>query len=762
MFLVPFLRRLAIVLAAILLVLVVAEVVARFAAPWYSSRHLIASTDDTGAAVWIDNAFFSYRFAPPRTAVPPLPVVATQQRAPGSIRIVLLADDAGLGLPDPSFGLARVLEALLQTRAPDAHVEVIPLGVAGGNSHVLRESARDLARLAPDAILLLFGNNEISGPFGPASPSGRLHTSAHIARLLTLLSRTYLQQLFSDLRNRLLPRQADRDAWKSVEPLTLRDRLVLDDPRLSSARRSFRQNYDAILSMAKSAAPVVIPATIPVNLRDCSPLATAYLPDETKAQEVRELFRAALRKTADGDLPAAADLYDQLLAINPRHAEALYRAATVALTLSRTKTAASLFRRAADADALPLRATTDFNQIILAAATNRDLVPLDAERLFATLSTNGIPGHDLFLDHVHYTFPATYALAKAFLDELQKNPHFEPLLPAPRALLPSESALARSLLQNPWGELAVSSTLLRQQINQPFLRQTTHTNTLAHLRTIRDAAQHRVDAIPPKQTHTIFARHREARPRDLDLNARAAYYLFRAGDPVRAEAAAREALALAPHRYDIRALLAFLLSAQGQPFETVLPILHAPDGHDGYYDVYYSIHVAQFLLDASLPEPAIPWLQYALSRDKSNSSASILLSTAFYKSDDLHEAVSVLRSAALCTPGNPMVWEELACQYTLAGNREKSLSALGNAESIAPYRFIRLYKYADALVRTFQFQRAAPILKQYLVAVPEDPDALALQARINLGLLMTNTVPTNNLSATNLPAVTPPEPAPQN
>ena len=535
-FLFRHLRRILLILAVLLILLVVAEVTARLFAPFYSSRHLVASTAADGTPVWIDNPFFAYRFEPPRTATPPLPVVATQERTPGSIRIVLLADDAGLGEPAPSFGLARVLEALLQARVPTSNVEVIPLGLVGGNSHTLRESARDLGRLRPDAVILLFGNNEIAGPFGPASLSGRLHTSSSIARFLTVLSRTHLHQLYVDCRNRFLPRIADREAWKSVEPLTLRDRLQLDDPRLSSTHRAFQKNYDDILGLALDAASVVVPVTVPVNLRDCSPFATAYLRDETQAQNVRELFRAAIKATDAGDLEAAAAQYDSLFALNPRHAEALFRAADVQLALGHVSAADALYRRAADSDALPLRASPAFNQIIREAAAARNLPLYDADHLFATLATNGIPGHDLFLDHIHYNFTATYALASALLDTLQSYPLFAALLPPPRQrhTPPPPDELATFLLENPWGELSMTDTIIHQQLSQPFLRQTTHTRTLTHLRALRDAAQARVDAIPLRQVHAIFARRQEARPRDIAFSALVAYNVFRAGDPARA------------------------------------------------------------------------------------------------------------------------------------------------------------------------------------------------------------------------------------
>jgi len=468
----------------------------------------------------------------------------------------------------------------------------------------------------------------------------------------------------------------------------------------------------------------------PVNLRDCAPFATAYLKDETKAQEVREIFRAAIKATNDGDLHAAYARYGELLERNPRHAEALFRAATVALELGHVDEAAALYRRAADADALPLRATSTFQQIVRDLATQNHLGLCDADALFCAASTNGIPGHDLFLDHIHYAFPAACDLAADVLRALQDAPAFAARLTAPEAPLPARDELAAYLLQNPWGELSVADTLLRQQLSQPFIRQTTHTNALAHLHAVREAAQARVDAIPPLQTHAIFARRKEARPDDLYLSARAAYYLIRIGDAPRAETAARNALALAPHRYDLRALLAFILSAQHKPFAEVLPVLHTPDAHDGYFHIRYALNVATSLETAGHHAQAAEWARYILEQDPCNAGAAIQLARALYQLGEFDASIATLNAATEAVPENPLVWEELCSIYCLTHDWNASTKALNRAERLAPYRYTRLLKLAQAMARLHQYKRAHNALYRYLSVVPEDPDALALQAEL--------------------------------
>ena len=703
--------------------LALAEGVLQLVSPGQSSRYLVAGKNGDGTPVWMDNAFFSYRFFPPRTAPLPLPVRVPKKGGTGALRVVLMGDTALLGEPDPSFGVGRILEPLLQARAGGRKGEVLSLGLAGGNSHVVREIARDLKRLSPDAVVVATGNNEISGPYGPASPTGRLHTSSRIARLLILANRTRLRQLGAELLARHFPEREDARAWKDTEPLTLRDRLESGDPRLRTAERSFRKNYRAILTAARDAARVVVPCTVPVNLRDCAPFATAYSPDETVAQRVREALRAAVALEKAGESRQACQKYEEALSLNPGHAEALFSLARLWEQLGNPDAAGRFYRQAREADALPLRATEAFNEAIRDEAGRQRLEPFDAERLFEECSETGVPGNDLFLDHVHPTFPARYRLAA----ELASRLAWELGLDDGGVDGPGEEEVSGLLLFSPWGKRYELDALLHGQLVQPFLRQRTHEETVARLRADLKECQERLDAMPSNLGHEAFARRQQKRPDDAWLSARAAYYLMQAGDAARAERAAEAALAVWPHRYDARALLAFIRAMQGGGAEDGLAVLRPEGERCGYYDVVYAVSVADNLAEAGHCAEAEPWLHYALERDPWNSRASMVLSRALYQQGMAEDAVTVLSKALERTPSNPLLWDDLSVLYCLMGEWELSDEAMDHSERIAPYRFQRLFKRAEALARVKEYRRAINPIDRYLEAVPDDPEAVALR-----------------------------------
>lgn len=690
--------------------------------------------------------------------------MALKTRPAEGLRVCLLGDSVAMGAPDPSFGLGRHLELMLRHRYPGRPVEVIQMTLDEGNSHVLREVARDLAQLRPDAVIVLAGNEEIAGPYGPASGLGRLHHSSRIARLMAIFSRTRLSRLFVAAGDRLVPTRADRDAWRSQEPISLKGRMMPGDPELKTAYRSFRKNLSAILRKAAAAAPAVVACTVPVNLRDCAPFSTSFLADETAAQEVREILRAAAAAEAATNRTEAARLYADAIRRDPTHAEALFRAARLALDDHHTAEAAALFSRARDADALRLRADSQINSIIRACAAETAASLLDAEALFAIRSPQGIPGRELFLDHVHFSFEANHLLASALLDRLE---FLRAFAAEPAGAIPDAQVLADDLLYHPWGRAAQLESTLHQMLRPPFRRQLDNAETIDRLKKEKRLWDARAAAVSPQNTRAIFARRQSLRPDDAWLAARTAWYLLRADDAVRAEAAALAAHRQWPHRLDVRALLALIRAVRNQPAGDGIAFLRGA-GDPGYYDVGMAIGIGRELSKKKRSGTARAWLAYALERDPWNSEAAIALAETQHRLEGIEEiidellreteryrsrwtwtamaldevryvlsqnerAIDVLEKAKERNPHNPLLWESLATLYTLRGGRSNWTIATEyylKSEEIAPHRYERLLKWADAHYRLRQWRFAQNRITDYLAAVPNDPEALALQAEI--------------------------------
>ncbi len=720
-------RRLFVAAAILLALFLLLELLAFLLLPRRSTRFLIEGRSNDQPA-WIDNQFFSYRFFSDRMALPPLPVVALQTPSPEAIRVCLLGGSSAMGAPDPAFGIGRQLQHMLQSRYPGHPVEIIQMTLEGGNSHVLREAVRDLDRLRPDAVVVLTGNEEIAGPYGPASGLGRWYYHPLLNAALRLFSRSRQSQLFIAGINRLFPARVDLDVWQSQEPMTLRGRMAPDDPRLSPALRTFRRNLKAILHTAARASPVVVVCTVPVNLRDCAPFATSFLEDESTGQQVRETLRAAIAAESATNRIEAARLYSEAIRLHPTHAEALFRAARMALRENRTAEAAALFSRARDADALRLRADSRINAIIRQCAAETSASLFDAEALMAIRSPQGIPGREWFLDHVHFTFEANHLLASSLLDRLEFLQAFRP---RPEGSVPGPDVLAGELLFHPWGRAAQVNALIARQIRAPFRRQINHAEILDALNQDKREWDSRVAAISPENTRRIIARRRALFPDDPWLAAGAVPGLVEAGDFSQASTAAHAAHRHWPHRFEIRGLLALVGSCQGQDVPSGVALIRGPDGSDfGYFDVEQAIAIGRSPLKNQGPAAIRPWFEYALERDPMNSEAAIELANTLYHLDEGAQALELLQNAIERNPRNPLLWEEVAKLYCLAGKWELATRCFQQSEEIAPYRYERLLKWADALARLHQYSRARKPIDRYLAAIPDDPEALALHERI--------------------------------
>lgn len=759
-------KRLVLALLILLGIGLLLEVAAPLFFSSRSTRFLIEGVAHDQPA-WTENPFFTYRFYPGRLAPAPLPIVARQTPSNDTIRICLLGGSTAMGMPEPAFGLGRQLERMLQHRYPGQTIELIPLGYDGANSHVLREVARDLQRLNPQVVIVLTGNDEVAGPYGPATGLGRLHSSSRIARAMVLFSRTRLAQMIAGTFHQIFPARIDQAAWQRQEPITLRGRLPPRDPHLKTVARSFRKNLRAILTAAEEASPAVIVCTVPVNLRDCAPFSTPYLTDEAAAQEVRETLRAATAAAAATNRFEATRLYANAIQLNPDHAEALFRAARLALDDNRTAEAAALFSRARDADALRLRADSSINALIRECAANRSASLLDAEALFAIRSPQGIPGRELFLDHIHLTFSGSYLLASALVHRME----FMGAIPAaPAARIPTVADMAEALLYHPWGQAAQIETLIQQQLRAPFRRQTTNAETLARLKEERTHWQERVAAFTPDTTRAIFARRLASHPDNAWLAMRTSWHLLKANALPQAETAAAVAYSRWPHRFDTRALLALTRACQGQDARQGIDLLRGTPGSSGYYDIHFATVIGQELLERGQLVYARPWLKYAIERDQWNSDAIIALAETLHRLDGVNQrtatqlrklsnathppfawtidwmsealrlleqdqqAVDLLQDASKRNPRNPLLFEELAVLYTLTGDWKTASDCYRRSEELAPYRYERYLKWADAMFRLRQYRRAKIQMNRYQIYMPDDPEALELQKQIDAKL----------------------------
>src|SRR5213078_4245229 len=114
------------------------------------------------------------------------------------------------------------------------------------------------------------------------------------------------------------------------------------------------------------------------------------------------------------NFPSALDSYSACQRIDPKYAELHFRVGQALLRSGKTNEAKAAFESARDLDTLRFRADNHINASIRTLSSKEGVDLVDAVKLFAQNSPEGIAGQELLLEHVHLNFEGNYLLARAF------------------------------------------------------------------------------------------------------------------------------------------------------------------------------------------------------------------------------------------------------------------------------------------------------------------------------------------------------------
>ncbi|HWD94347.1 MAG TPA: tetratricopeptide repeat protein [Verrucomicrobiae bacterium] len=474
--------RILALLGAPLVILGVLELILRVAGFGYPAAFLLPS-ENHGQKTWVQNNQFGWRFFGAQMARLPQPISIPQHKAPGTIRIFVFGESAAFGDPQPRFGLPRMLQAILELRHPGAKFEVVNAAMTGINSHTIVPIARDCARAGGDVWVIYMGNNEVVGPFGAGTVFGPQAPPLPVIRASLDLKATRTGQLFDSLAGAFRPPPPSKSEWGGMT-MFLNQRIRSNDPRMPNVYRNFERNLADILQAGHDSGAGIVLSTVAVNLKDCAPFASLHRTD-LSAEKLAD-WDAAVKSGAAaedaGDWQAALSSFSRAAEVDDTFAELRYRMGRCALALREPAEAVKQFTAARDLDALRFRCDTRLNEIIRQAGVNRAgdrILFADAERAFAEASPDGLPGADLFYEHVHLTFAGNYLLASVLARQVEQ------LLPsaiAPaKASWPEMSDCAARLARTDRDAQLAFSEILSRLADPPFTWQLNHPEQLRHL-----------------------------------------------------------------------------------------------------------------------------------------------------------------------------------------------------------------------------------------------------------------------------------------
>ena len=398
--------------------------------------------DIDGEAFYQENPDFADQFYPPSLNVGPLQNTFAAERLDDRLRVFVLGGSAAMGFPHKNHGVDRLLAAQLRELFPNKDVEVVNTAMTSVNSHVVYQVAKTLPAESADVAVILMGNNEVVGPYGPGTFNQNFLSSLSAIRALQALKRTRLWQLLDSALSEVQSSDAKADLeWQGMQ-MFVDNGVAEDDPRMSAVYEHFEGNLRDIVDTLDAKGMHVVLSTVPVNLRQSAPFLSVSRDDisagdETKLTALRE--RAELQ-ALNGRWREAQDLWQQAIALDAGHADSHFQLATSLENLGEYALARSHYERALDLDGLRFRADTRINAIIEGVAREYDSSQVSfvhSSKGFDRASAPYAPGWDLLVEHVHYDFSGNAVLARIFARAIAR--HLSPTTP-PKLLKPEEVA----------------------------------------------------------------------------------------------------------------------------------------------------------------------------------------------------------------------------------------------------------------------------------------------------------------------------------
>jgi len=689
--------------------------------------HFFKQEQINGKDCYVANEDFGRRFFPRGMVRFPPPVVMPRTKAPDTFRIFIFGESAALGDPRPNYGAGSYLEVLLAERFPQAKFEIINTSVTAINSHAILPIARECADYAGDLWIIYMGNNEMVGPFGAATVFGTQAPPLWWVRTQLQLRQWRLSQLLLSA-GELRQQSKSADArWGGME-MFMQNQVRPDDPGKQRAYRNFERNLADILKAGRAARAKIVLSTVAVNLKDCPPFGS--VPFATNRAAAEQLCQDGATALAEGRFETARTAFEAASASGDLPAEVQFQLATSLWHLTNTPAARRHFLQAAADDTLPFRADSRINDSIRAAArrlAGESVTLCDAAETLSATSPQGIPGEELFYEHVHLNPNGNYALALAWADAV------EPLLPpelkrGAKSAWVSQTECEQWLGLTDWNRVSILDEVLRRIQRPPFSGQSGHAERAARLeKNIAELRQQFTDAAAAT-AREIYERALRRAPEDFWLHANYAEFLEARREWKPAIAARRKVCQLVPASYFPQYALGVDLKEAGELTAAREALLRAAALKPDDSDVRLELGIVSARQGDW--ETARREMELAQRSDSGDPRIPLYLGEVLWKLNRHGDAVAALREAIRLAPGDWQPRFRLAHILAQAGNFTEAAPEYQEALRLNPTNVKTKIGLAKVLLNLRREPEGLKQLNEALQLEPADESALELQRKV--------------------------------
>ncbi|HEX9903303.1 MAG TPA: tetratricopeptide repeat protein [Acidobacteriota bacterium] len=652
-----------------------------------------------GRAAFADNYKFPWRFFPRAISRDFDPFIFPAEKPEKTYRIFIIGSSAAQGVPDGAFCFGRILGVMLRETFPGLKFEVINTALTAVNSHVALPLAQECARHQADLIIIYMGNNEVVGPYGPGTVFNPFYSSLGLIRFNMALKTLRLGQLLSGLFQPSGSGKNNSRVWRGME-MFLQSQIPAADTRLPFVYRHFRDNLEDIVRAAGGRGSRVILCTVGANLKDSPPFASQHRRDLSagRREEWEGLYDRGIEKESSADTATALKLYLSAAEIDDAYADLHFRLGRCYWLSGDFERSRLSYLKARELDTLRFRADSEINRSLRETATGREdqgVYFMDVEKIFADESDHGLPGQELFHDHVHMNFRGNYLVAAALFNRIT------PWLPAGATQgdglglsPPSAEAAAEKLAYTDWDRYQIVDEMLNAYyLSPPFTNQLYHAEQISKLE--RELAGLR-SRLSPAVLQESAARYEQAiaqSPQDWWLHWKYAQLLTLGQDRL------REALA----NYEAAAKL----------------VPHSFRGYSGMGFIQHRLHDA---------EGAIVSCLKALAIAPGKAEVQNTLGAAYMTKGWIDKAEARFKKAMALRPNYAAAYTNLALLYARAGRLEDSVQVCRQGLAYEPEAADLILALAQYLGQMGLREEAIAELKK---AQQKDPRNEAVNKKLN-------------------------------
>lgn len=745
----PLLAMILVPLFAILLLEICLRIVdAGYPAGFFLKRKI------NGETFFTENEKFGWRFFPSQIARRPFEILLPPSKSPDQYRIFVLGESAAMGDPEPSYGFSRILELLLNASFTEKKFTVVNATMTGINSHGVMEIAKDCAGQKPDFFVVYMGNNEIVGPYGPGTVFSPFSRRLFFIRLRIRMETTKLGQLLSSFKQSISREKGKCKFWGGLN-MFIKNKIPADDPRLGSAYNHFRNNLMDICKIARKSGVKIIVCTVASNLGSCPPFASLHSRpwNSDQENEWQEFYNTGVKMEGQGDFAAAILSYTQALNMDQGYAELHFRLAHCLFELGKYDEACQHYVKARDLDALRFRSDSTLNTLVRETAAKSktgDVFLVDMVDIVKNHSFKGIPGDDLFYDHVHLNFTGNYIFAKSVFEQMRR------LLPeSPKGTILSEQQCAEYLAYTTWDQRRICDLMLERLERMempPFAFQIDHKDRLAKLKEERNKLSLVLMGQGIDASEALYQKALERSPEDWLLHENYAQLLQNTEKALEEAGEWQKVLAFHPHHPERYSTLGQALAKAGKFPEALeacaMAIKHNPNdviAHNGLGMAYAGLgkgEEAKFHYQKALnirPEFSDAHHNLALLLSQEGQSAEVIdlysrmleinpldedahynLGLALAKSENWDAAAKHFSELLRLNPANVEAHYNLGYVLSEQGDRDKAIEHYTAALKLNPDYDKAHNNLGSLLAEKGMYQEAASHFFEALRIHPED------------------------------------------